>query len=201
MQRGWGWGLGPVPLLLLLAGAPCVRATLSQLGTDLVGTMNDGAFGTSISLSSDGSRMVVGNNPSSQPKAQVFEYSTTSSSWVQLGADLNAQHSNSASAFVVSMSADGLRVALGEPSATGSGGQSQGQVRIFGWKVLSSTNGGVWTQLGPTIFGTNPGDKFGFPISLNSDGSRVACAATLNDDAAACRCFSTVRCARAFAPR
>ena len=79
-------GALPPLLLLLLAGAlRCEGAgTLSQLGADIVGTMNNGKFGHHVGLSSDGSRLIVGNNPDGpSPTAEVYTYS--SSSWVQLG--------------------------------------------------------------------------------------------------------------------
>ena len=73
-QRGRAKTLqhGRLILLLIAASTSGGAASLSQLGTDIAGTINEAEFGNALALSSDGSRLVVGDNPSSQPRAKVF---------------------------------------------------------------------------------------------------------------------------------
>ena len=65
----------------------------------------------------------------------------------------------------VSLSSDGTTVAIGN---FGSDNSRKGWARIFRW------NGSDWAQLGATLEGNVSGEKFGYQVSLSSDGSIVA---------------------------
>jgi hypothetical protein len=62
-------------------------------------------------------------------------------SWNQLGLDIDGEAANDLSGYSVSLSADGLTVAIGAPGNDGNG-NSSGHVRIY--KYLNN----VWTKLG-----------------------------------------------------
>ena len=72
------------------------------------------------------------------------------------------------------MSSDGSRVAIGAPYNDGNASNS-GHVRVYEYAS------GAWTQLGSDIDGEAAIDFSGMSVSMNSDGSRVAIGAHLND--------------------
>ena len=51
----------------------------------------------------------------------------------------------------------------------------RGHVRIYEW------SGSFWSQLGIDIDGEAAGDAFGWSVSMDSDGNRVAIGAHTND--------------------
>jgi len=111
-------------------------------------------MGTSVSLSADGSRLAV----SSQLRAQVFEWVTATSTWVQQGSDL-------VDAGRVDLSDNGNRVAV---AARRPGGERA--VRMFDWNEADST----WVQLGSDLEGPVEGVEFAAAMALSGDGKRIA---------------------------
>ena len=95
-------------------------------------------------------------------------------SYTQLGVDIDAEAANDYSGNGVSLSSDGLRVAIGATGNDGNGNIS-GHTRIYEY------SGGSWSQLGADIDGEAVEDQSGFSVSLSSDGSRVAIGAMYND--------------------
>ena len=149
----------------------------SQLGTDIDGEAAGDSSGYSVSLSSDGTKVAIGatGNDATDPNGghvRVYEYS--SSSWSQVGADINGDSSGDYSGYSVSMSSDGTIVAIGSPYNDGNGSNS-GHVRVYEY------SGGSWSQLGTDIEGEAAGDSSGYSVSLSSDGTKVAIGATGND--------------------
>lgn len=151
-----------------------------QLGADLEGVEPFDYFGSRVALTGDGTRIVVGGYGwdgaapgSGIGVARVFEWNGTG--WVQLGPDIEGTNPTS-SLFgdAVSISEDGSRVAVGDPTAD-AGGSNSGQVRIFEW------NGTTWAPLGNPINGEAPGDQSGVSIALDPTGLRIAIGAYLND--------------------
>ena len=154
-----------------------------QLGDDIDGEAEGDTSGRSISLSADGSRVAVGadhNQDGGYEAGHVRVFELSGGGWVQLGADIDGDafdYSISSGAggldTMVSLSANGARVAVGAPG----GGLRAGRVRVF---ELSS--GGGWVQLGADINGESTWDRSGWSVSLSADGSRVAVGAISNDD-------------------
>ena len=101
-----------------------------QIGQDINGENDYDASGYSISLSADGSRVVIGAPRNSNDNgfysghARVYEYNN-SGQWEQIGKDLDGQDDNDSSGESVSISADGNTVAVGAPE------NGNGYVRIF----------------------------------------------------------------------
>jgi len=83
----------------------------------------------------------------------VFEYD--SSSWVQLGADIDGEAAGDSSGHAVSLSASGGRVAVGAYLNDGGGGSDAGHVRVF--EYVSSS----WVQIGADIDGEAACDESG----------------------------------------
>jgi hypothetical protein len=94
--------------------------------------------------------------------------------WTQIGPDIDGENAGDESGTSVSLSADGSIVAIGAIGNDGIGSDA-GHVRIY------QNTGGTWTQIGQDIEGEAAGDKSGYSLSLNSDGSIVAIGAKHNE--------------------
>ena len=162
-----------------------------QVGADIDGEATNDQSGYSVSLSSDGSRVAIGatdndGNGNNSGHVRVYDYNGTA--WVQVGGDIDGEAEGDESGYSVSLSSDGSRVAIGARlndtagnfSATPANTNNAGHVRVYEYKVISGT--GTWTQIGIDIDGEAGGDGLGeYPVSLSSDGKRVAIGATTND--------------------
>ena len=162
-----------------------------RLGQDINGVSAEDNTGNSVSLSADGNRIAIGsyNSNSSTGHTSVFEWNTTS--WVQLGQNINGESEGDYSGGSVSLSADGTTVAIGSEYNNNSNGSSSGSTRIFKYdanKTIAQMNqllpnfGPVgWNRLGDDIDGESAGDGSGYSVSLSSDGTVVAIGASKND--------------------
>ncbi|GHP05655.1 hypothetical protein PPROV_000440500 [Pycnococcus provasolii] len=153
----------------------------TQLGADIDGEAADNSSGSSVSLSSDGSRVAIGaprndGNGAESGHVRVYEYTSGAGSWTQLGADIDGEAADDRSGVSVSLSSDGSRVAIGAQQNAGNGSGS-GHVRVYEY----TAGAGSWTQLGADIDGEAAYDGSGTSVSLSSDGSRVAIGASAND--------------------
>ena len=151
----------------------------TQLGGDIDGKAAWKELGRSVSLSSDGERLAIGaiyqdGNGSYAGRARVYGWSGTSSSWTQLGGDIDGEVAGDWFGISVSLSSDGERLAIGAPGNSGNR-YTSGHARVYGW---SGTN---WDQLGGDIDGEEAGELFGYSVSLSSDGVRLAVGAPYND--------------------
>lgn len=153
-----------------------------QLGQDIRGEADFDWSGASVALSADGSRVAVGapendGNGSNSGHVRVFEWVVGSSSWIQLGSDIDGEAVDDHFGTFVSLSSSGARLAAGAPGNDNAGGDDAGRTRVFRW------DGGSWVQLGPDIDGEGAGDLSGSSLDLSSDGSRIAVGAFYNDNA------------------
>jgi len=144
--------------------------TYSPLGQDsMFGKATGDEFGSSVSISTDGRRVVVGARSSSLPnrpkngEVRVFEFSDASDLWLQLGSSIQGLEENDRIGFSVSISGDGKRVALGAP--LGNGGT--GSTSIYEYNDFD------WTQTFD-IKTSDVGDRSGFSVSLSNDGNTLA---------------------------
>jgi hypothetical protein len=150
---------------------------ITQLGIDIDGEAAGDNSGHSVSLSSDGTRLAIGdrfNDANGGDSGRVRIYGWDGSDWVQVGSDIDGEAAEDSSGFSVSLSSDGNRVAVGALWNDGNG-SSSGHVRVY------ELNSGTWTQLGIDIDGEAADDSSGYSVSLSSDGNRVAVGATGND--------------------
>ena len=164
-----------ISVLLLVTVLP-LASQITQLGADIDGEAAGDWSGLSVSLSADGSRVAIGaphndGNGTNSGHVRVFEFS--SNAWSQLGSDIDGEASGNRGA-VVSLSADGNRMAIGSPGHEENGRSARGQVRVFEY------SGSVWIQVGSNIVGETGKGQFGMRVSLSSDGSRVAIASAFN---------------------
>ena len=145
-----------------------------QTGSDIDGEAAGDRFGTSVSLSSDGTRVAIGatNNDGSFSNAgHVRVYDLTEGAWVQAGSNIDGAAADDTFGSSVSLSSDGTRVAIG---ADGNDNFAGG-VRVYDWTE------GAWVQAGSDIDGKAEYDRSGSSVSLSSDGTRVAIGAPYND--------------------
>ena len=148
-----------------------------QLGSDIDGEAAEDISGYSVSLDSDGDRVAIGgylNDGNGSDAGHVRIYSWNGSSWSQLGSDIDGEAAGDNSGVSVSLDSEGDRVAIGALYNDGNGSNS-GHVRIYEYSSSS------WSQLGSDIDGEASDDYSGKPVSINSDGDRVAIGAFPND--------------------
>ena len=89
---------------------------------------------------------------------------SASTSFDQIGSDIDGEAVGDSSGISSSLSSDGTMVAIG---AYGNGSNA-GHVRIYEW------NGTAWAQKGNDIDGEAANDQSGISVSLSSDGTIVA---------------------------
>ena len=92
----------------------------------------------------------------------------------QLGSDIDGEATSDYSGYSVSIDSDGSHVAIGAYGHDGNGSDS-GRVGIYEY------SSGSWSQVRNDINGEYAGDRSGWSVSMDSDGSRVAIGAYLND--------------------
>ena len=153
------------------------NSTWSKLGSNINGEAAGDKSGYSVSLSSDGTIVAIGaiyngGNGSNSGHVRVYQYA--SSTWSQLGSDIDGELAGDLSGYSVSLSSDGTIVAIGTPYNDGNGLNS-GHVRVY--QYASST----WSQLESDIDGESADDFLGWSVSLSSDGTIVAIGAINND--------------------
>ena len=150
-----------------------VSGTWTQIGGEIQGPPSSskqtqggvkGGIGYSVSMSSDGERLAIGAPTFNS--VLMYEYdagkSAAPANWKQVGSILDPESGNSALfGNSVSLSSDGLRVAIG---AMYVGGRS-GKVDIY--EDLS----GEWSKIGDAVMTSG---EAGFQVSISADGTRVA---------------------------
>ena len=150
----------------------------TQLGSDIDGESSNDLFGTSVSLSADGTRLAAGASSNdgaagaNTGHARVFDWD--GSTWNQIGNDIDGEASQDLSGFALSLSANGARIAIGAYK-NDDGGAEAGHVRVYEY------GGASWNQLGNDLDGEVANDNYGVAVSLDSDGSRVAVGGFNND--------------------
>jgi hypothetical protein len=105
-------------------------------------------------------------------QVRIFKYQN--GSWTQVGNDILGDGEEDYNGYSVSLSSDGLTVAIGAPV----NGTYSGQVKIFKYQNDNDS----WTQLGGDILGDAAYDQSGYSVSLSDDGSTVAIGAIGKDD-------------------
>ena len=145
----------------------------TQRGADIDGTSSD-VTGSSVSLSSDGTRLAIGSPgfdvPGLANAGGVRVYSWTGSAWTQLGSTIVGEATADYSGVAVSISSDGSRVAIGAPYNSDSASNA-GTTRVYEW------SGSAWVKLSTNMDGEAAGDFSGFGhhgVSLSGDGDTVA---------------------------
>ncbi len=148
----------------------------TQLGNSILGTNGDDNLGYSVSLSGNGQIIAIGThngdiNQTNSGHVSVYQYVSGTTSWDKLGNDMVGYESNGQLGNAVALSSDGSTVIVGSSNSDASGNDS-GLVKVF--KHID----GYWLQVGRKVVGQNSGDKFGFSVAINTDGSIIGVGAT-----------------------
>ena len=141
----------------------------TQIGTDIDGTGNDNWL-SSMDLSADGSRLIVGENSFSSAafttsgRVRVFEL--VGGDWILMGTEMYAESIGNGFGMSVRITPDGNTIVCGESRSDVSGNQS-GQVRVYFW------DGNNWQPKGSWIQGATDAE-FGSAVDINTDGTRIS---------------------------
>ncbi|MCW9036518.1 MAG: hypothetical protein OQJ79_01265, partial [Altibacter sp.] len=87
--------------------------------------------------------------------------------WMQMGGDINGEAIDDHGGASVSLSSDGLTIAIGSPFEDGSD-LNTGSVRVFTY------SGTEWIAKGNPITGVVTDRNFGISTSISTDGNRIA---------------------------
>jgi hypothetical protein len=132
--------------------------------------------GEKVALSRSG-EVLAGSSPFGHPNGTVlvYNYVPGSQEWFQLGSDLIGANLSDEFGASVALNGNGAVVVIGAPNA---GSDAQGEVYVA--ELDSET--GRWTQLGSTLTGESPRERFGSAVDITSDGSRIVVGAHRYDN-------------------
>ena len=142
-----------------------------ELGGDQLSGVEFVGPSTMLSLNSDGTILAAGSWSNDQGTGgaghvRVYKYTTT---WTQIGLDINGQTWYERSGYSISLNSDGTLVAIGVPCFDPVAGQvDKGGIRVYKW------NGSSWQQRGTTICGETFDYFTGISVSLNAVGDILA---------------------------
>ncbi len=114
----------------------------TQVGSDINGEAPNDSSGYSVSLSADGTVVIIGaihNNGNGANSGHVRIYKNISGVWTQVGSDINGEAANDYSGYSVSLSANGAVIAIGSPENDENGNNS-GHVRVYDLSALLSSD-------------------------------------------------------------
>ncbi len=142
-----------------------------QLGATLPGSQAGDSFGSSVSLSADGTVLAIGASTSDANLGansfagyvSVYDYDATNG-WQLRGSSITAQDAQENFGQSVSLSSDGNVLGIGVPGAAG-GGSGRGTSRAYKW------NSTAWLQVGADIDGDTDFETSGVSVSLVVSGT------------------------------
>ena len=164
-----------------------------QLGTQPIsGEVANDRVGYSLAINGDGNRVIVGApfSATSKGKAMVYEYNSSSNTWIKLGQNISGENDGDRFGWSVSINNAGNRVVIGAPYSSPEGKKYIGQTYVYCWNASS------WVLLGSPIQGENNRldptvsypdvyyagcDQAGYAVSMNCLGDRIAIGAYEND--------------------
>lgn len=139
----------------------------------LLGTHSNNYLGTSVALSGNGSRLVIGNSGEKSGEGSdeydngaAVTYDWNGSTYTQVGQKIFYAVRNLSLGESVSISEAGTRIAIGIPASEDAGFYS-GRCETYDF------NGSTWDKIGQTIHGDDSGDNAGYDVKLSRDGSTL----------------------------
>ena len=142
----------------------------TKVGSDINGVTSGDQFGSSVSISNDGTIVAIGtpfDDDGGTNAGSVSIYQFDGSNWTQMGSNIDGTANSENFGYSVSLTGDGTILAIGAPGNTVNGTNS-GQVKVFNWNLTS------WTQLGANIDSEHQYDNFGRSVSIENDGKYLA---------------------------
>jgi len=143
-----------------------------QLGQTLYGEGEEDYFGKSVKLSANGYTLAVSANAYETSDGagyvEVYKYKKTKKTWKRLGKRITGERMGDESGWGLSLSADGMTVAVGSYAHDGPSDNNNniGQTRIFRFDDTD------WVQRGKSIYGEDNSDD-GTSVDLSADGMMV----------------------------
>jgi len=132
--------------------------TWGQKGSDIEGSKNSRALGTSVALTSDGLTLVAGgpgtNNGGKIGFVEVYAFN---SDWSQVHSSINGATADEYFGTSVAITADASTIAVGTPEST------NGDVFVY------NNDGNEWSELS-SLTGDTAGDLFGTSVALTLNG-------------------------------
>lgn len=161
-----------------------------QSGSDVYNDYNDTNFGSSVALSGNGLRLIVGapliqeDGYNNTGMAYIYDWDPQGAgSWVQLGSQLVGPGDGALFGTSVAINYDGSRIAIGSPNIevalTSEHSGYTGNVRVYERVEPINGTGGGWNPLGNEwdISGAQIGggqtEGVGTTISMNAAGDRI----------------------------
>jgi hypothetical protein len=144
-----------------------------QLGQDIDGTNISENSAQTVSLSSDGTTIIIGSRSNGNDAGQARVYTFGSTGWIPLGNYIYGKYTGDQFGNNVSISEYGNIIAV---NSALNNGASLGTCRIYQVGLTGGTTG--WIQIGEDINGTNKLSS----LSLSADGTTVAVGEEFNSD-------------------
>ena len=144
----------------------------TQVGLDIVGKAKFAYFGSSVSMSGDGTSFVVGASYSNMSRGSVsiYQYNNDTSNYTQVGLDIVGKAQNDYFGVSVSMSSDGTSFVAGAIFSN----NYNGSVSVY----KQNTTNGIYTQVGLDIVGKAKFYVLGASVSMSGDGTSFVAGAT-----------------------
>jgi hypothetical protein len=142
------------------------EGTWTQQGAKLTGTgeVGPGHFGFSDALSADGNTALIGGVADNTEVGAVWTFTRSAGVWTQQGSKLTGTGESGPGLFgaTVALSSEATRAVIGGP----------GDALRTGAAWSFSRSGGVWSQEGSKLTGTEESGKgeFGVAVGLSADG-------------------------------
>jgi hypothetical protein len=132
--------------------------TWTQVGSDIDGEAADDRFGTSVSISSDGTRVVIGATGKNDFTGYCQVYEESGGTWTQVGSDIDGYNTWDSLGQAVAVSGDGTRIAIGAIQG-GLGDGGNGFVSLYSLPSTTTQtatssweySGSGWSQYRPDI--------------------------------------------------
>lgn len=154
------------------------QGTWLQLGTDINGETAGDQLGFAVALSGNGTVLAAGANGydsvNGVDSGRVVVFCWDGNAWRPMGGPIDGKAQSDGFGNAVALSKDGAVVAVG---ATFAGPADNGLAQVWAWNGDSED----WVQRGTDLEGVADGDRFGITVSLSSNGSTVACGASLHE--------------------
>lgn len=157
---------------------PSLGFSQVQIGQDIDGESLGDGFGSNVAISGNGNIFAAGaphNDGNGTSSGHVRVYENMSNVWTQIGQDIDGAVIGDAFGSSISLSKDGLVLAISSQNSN-TNGMSSGHVRVYNY--IS----GNWKQIGNDINGESAYNYSGGSISLSSNGKIIAIGAVGNND-------------------
>lgn len=156
-----------------------------QRGQSLLGTESNDNFGRAVALSADtnviaiGATQETGTTSLTSLTGYATIYRWNSTTWRQVGTSIYGSRMYDRFGATISLSYDGLTVAIGAPydDRYTDVNQNQGSVMVFSFHKQSNS----WIPKGFEINGLSPSDLLGTSASLSYNATILAVGAPFND--------------------